>query len=153
MSGVRPGQTRLLPYALWNEDTEITFHAPIDSAHVSHTIQDWKRSPEDARPPAFRVAARRLTSLLTTARTGQIAIVKLDIEGAEIEVLEDILAAGILPLQILVEFDEPADPNRAHRVRAKQALRILRTAGYRLTRRERLNFSFALSEWATGMRP
>lgn len=144
VSGVRPGQMTLLPYALWNEDTELTFHPTIDPAHVSYTIGDWRRSPEDTRPSSLRVAARHLTSLLTTAQTEQIAILKLDIEEAEIEALEDILAAGILPRQILVEFDQLADPNRAHRVRARQALRILRNAGYRLTRRERLNFSFAL---------
>ena len=41
----------------------------------------------------------------------QVDILKLDIEGAEIEVLKNILTSKNLPKQILVEFDIRRRPN------------------------------------------
>lgn len=85
---------------------------------------------------------RRLSTLLGPTELDRIEILKLDIEGAEIEVIEDILTDGIRPRQILVEFDQLQKPNRPHRARVRATLRLLSDAGYRLTRREQFNYSF-----------
>ena len=69
-------------------------------------------------------------------------ILKLDIEGAEIEVLEEILADGVRPRQLLAEFDQLQKPTAAHQARVRRTLRLLSESGYRLMRREQFNYSF-----------
>ncbi len=146
LTGVSEGQISLLPFALWNADTELSFHPPLNPEHVSHSVDNWRRGDGDFTPPPLRVPARRLTSLLPDGRLATIKILKIDIEGAEIEVIVDILDAGVRPAQILVEFDQLSRPSRWHRARARKSFRALREAGYALAKRDRLNFSFMLSE-------
>jgi FkbM family methyltransferase len=139
LTAVTPGQIRLEPYALWNRDSVVSFHAPVDPSHVSHTISDWRGAGTQARS---EVEARRLQTLLGPEERARINILKLDIEGAEIEVLSDILHSGMRPEQILVEFDQLSRPTPEHRARVRQSLRLLRSVGYRLAAREGLNFTF-----------
>ena len=86
--------------------------------------------------------SRRLSTLLGPTELDRIEILKLDIEGAEIEVIEDVLTDGIRPRQILVEFDQLQKQTRPHRARVRATLRLLSDAGYRLLRREQFNYSF-----------
>jgi hypothetical protein len=73
----------------------------------------------------------------------RLSLLKLDIEGAEYEVLRSMLGAGILPEQLLVEFDQVNQPlTPLFWVELVQVLRSLRNAGYRLVRRERANYVF-----------
>ena len=57
---------------------------------------------------------------------------KLDIEGAEIEVLTDCLSKGILPRQILVEFDELNVPSDKGFKRATKMDELLIKNGYKM---------------------
>ena len=59
---------------------------------------------------------------------------KLDIEGAEIEVLTDCMNQGIKPQQILVEFDELNMPSRQGFERVTMIDQLLRENGYQLLR-------------------
>lgn len=142
LSRVTGEQIQLLRFALWNQDADLQFHPPLDPDHVSHTVGNWRREPSADSPDPLHVAGRRLSTLLSPAQTSLIELLKIDIEGAEIEVLRDILGAGLRPNQILVEFDQLSRPTADHRKRAKGALRALAAAGYRLAHREGLNFSF-----------
>jgi FkbM family methyltransferase len=65
---------------------------------------------------------------------------KLDIEGFEYEVLEAVLAAGLRPAQIAVEFHHwmPGIPWR----RTLSSLCQLRRAGYRIVRKRQTDFLF-----------
>lgn len=139
---VRSGQVILAAVALWSEDRELSFHPPLDPEHVSHSVEDWRRTPSDTSPPPITVPGRRLSTLLDPDDLTRLAILKLDIEEAEVEVLDDILSEGICPPQILVEFDQLQNPTAASRARVRQALGQLDSAGYRLIRREGLNYSF-----------
>ena len=57
-------------------------------------------------------------------------LVKMDIEGAEYTVLPDMLAAGVTPTQLLIEFHHRWREVGAGRTRAM--LRLLRKHGYRV---------------------
>jgi hypothetical protein len=74
----------------------------------------------------------------------RLALLKLDIEGAEYAVLDEMLDGGVRPTQVLVEFDElhlPLSPLAVLRVGRR--VRRLRAAGYALVMTERTNFVFA----------
>jgi hypothetical protein len=64
-------------------------------------------------------------------------LLKLDIEGAESEVIDDLLVRGPLPKILCVEFDRP-EPIRRMRTR----LQRLSDAGYLVRAVEGLNVTF-----------
>ncbi|NTV26719.1 MAG: FkbM family methyltransferase [Chlorobiaceae bacterium] len=76
------------------------------------------------------VQVRRIPTIMSELGICNIDILKMDIEGAEYEVIDDLMSSGIRPYQVLVEFH--------HRFRSvpiektKAALRKLHAAGYRL---------------------
>ena len=72
-------------------------------------------------------------------------ILKLDIEGAEIEVLSRLLEHKkyeILPSQILVEFDELQIPKFKNYWRVVSFNRELLKTGFKLIARENFNFLY-----------
>ena len=140
LAKVGPNQLVLHEYALWHRDDLVNFFPPENPDHVSHTVENWRQVLGEQE--VLQVVGRRLRSLLPQEDLDRIALLKLDIEGAEIEVISDLLSAAILPEQVLVEFDQLAIPNRVSRRRAKHSFALLRHCGYRLAMREKLNFTF-----------
>lgn len=139
LSGVESSQLVFHPFALWDAEEEVNFFPPKNSEHVSHTVGNWRQTPWTER--VLTVRGRRLSTILPP-QDGQIALMKMDIEGSEIEVIADLLSMHILPHQLLVEFDQLATPSLSATVRAKKTFVLLKKHGYRLARREGLNFSF-----------
>lgn len=70
---------------------------------------------------------------------GMPALMKLDIEGAEVAVLCDMIAKAITPPQILVEYDELMAPSQRSKERIEQAHSALTSVGYKLIRIEGCN--------------
>lgn len=107
MTELESGQLVLHGFALWNMNGFIKFFQPKQEEHVSHSILNFQNNYSE-ETPYIEVEAVTLPDLLRNINVGDrtIALLKLDIEGAEIEVLMHALEAGILPNQILVEFDE-----------------------------------------------
>jgi FkbM family methyltransferase len=84
----------------WNEDTEIDLYAPRDPAHVSYSALDLQGTGE-----SITVPVRRVATLARELGDTALDIIKMDIEGAEMVVIPDILSSGPLPRVLCVEFD------------------------------------------------
>jgi FkbM family methyltransferase len=116
LSSIRQDQLQLMPYALWNERGVVKFVGPANPEHVSH----WIPTPGSEIGPATRVTevpAMAMDNIMDAVGIVGLPLLKIDIEGAEVEVLEDCLAKGITPAQILVEFDAlMSTPARRQRV-------------------------------------
>jgi hypothetical protein len=86
---------------------------------------------------------RRLSSLMAELGHDRIDVLKMDIEGGEYGAIDDFLAAGVRPGQVLVEFHHnlPGVPF----ARTLGAIHSLEGAGYRLfhVSRRGLELSFA----------
>ena len=138
LEGFDPGRFDAIPAALWSEDGSLRLYAPQDPAHVSHSALNLQHTTEHIDVPA-----RRITTLLAERGINQLAMLKLDIEGAEYAVIDDMLDGGLRPGQVLVEFDElhlPLSPLAV--VRVGRRVRRMRAAGYALVATERANFAF-----------
>lgn len=95
-----PPQFVVHEYGLADFDGEASFAPPEDPAHVSHTI--LLRPQTQAR--AIRVPMKRLVTVMKELGHARVDLLKMDIEGAEYAVIDDLCASNIRPRQLLIEF-------------------------------------------------
>jgi FkbM family methyltransferase len=82
-------------------DGEVEFFAPEEAEHVSFSAQPAKHSD---RMLAVKAPVRRLQTIMDSLGTQVPDVLKMDIEGFEYEVLEDLLSSPVRPTQLLIEF-------------------------------------------------
>lgn len=95
-----PGQFRFHPLGLSDRDGEIAFYVPVREHKVNYS------SYKSKSPAATTVQCpvRRLATLMEEFGHHRVDIVKMDIEGAEIAAIPDMLSSAIFPSQLLIEF-------------------------------------------------
>jgi FkbM family methyltransferase len=109
--------------AAW--DGVASFTPPLDPSHISYSMTIPAANSDVVRAPV-----RRLKTIASMLGHTRINLLKMDIEGAEYAVLEDILRSDVQVDQILVEFH--------HRwpsigvVQTKRAISRLRLRNYRI---------------------
>jgi FkbM family methyltransferase len=116
------GDFRVFPYALSTFDGMKSFGCP-ERGDVSFSTQDVKRG-------AVELPVRTLSSLMAEMGDDRIDLLKMDIEGEEYGVVEDMIAHGIVPGQLLIEFHHAW--NIADLSDTRMALSKLHAAGYRI---------------------
>jgi FkbM family methyltransferase len=111
-------------YGIADFNGDILFNPPENPDHVSYTILDR----QETKGNAITVKVKKLDTIMDELGHTSIDILKMDIEGAEYQVIEDLISSGIQPTQILVEFHHrfPYVGLRA----TKNAIAKLRKAGY-----------------------
>ena len=123
---------RFLPVGLWAEDTTLRFFAPRNPAHVSHSVVNLQRTKD-----FFDAPCRSLPSLMQELVHAGIDLLKLDIEGAEHEVVRSMLEREIRPTVVCIEIDQPVKPLAFWRT-----VRRIRRAGYALVAVDSWNLTF-----------
>jgi FkbM family methyltransferase len=119
-----PTGLRIHPYGVSDFDGIATFAPPVREDHVSYRMAA-ETGPDCVEAPVFR-----LTTLMRMLGHESIDLLKLDIEGGEYAVLDDVLKCGIAVRQICVEFH--------HRwpgvgvAKTRDAVAKLSAAGYRI---------------------
>jgi len=86
-------------YGLWSSDTEMRFYAPRDPGHVSHSIANLQQTER-----FFVARCRSVPSLMAEFGHDRLDFLKLDIEGAEYEVLESMAENGITVKLLCVDL-------------------------------------------------
>lgn len=130
MSAIAPCQLELVPKALWVEECSLKFFVPRNPLHVSHSITNFQND-YDTNADHIEVEATTVDAIVQRYNLDSIPLLKMDIEGAEVSVIESLMKSGPYPGQILVEFDELARPSRSVKRKYEGIDRVLREAGYR----------------------
>ena len=120
-----PEGLRVHPYGVAGEDGVARFAAPSKRGWESFSMVREKGVGESVEAPV-----RRMSTLMAQLGHQNVDLVKMDIEGAEYAVIPDLLASGIRPRQILVEFHHRWREVGPGRTRAM--MRLLRQHGYRI---------------------
>lgn len=93
----------LSPFALEKEDgKEVKFFEPEDKGHVSHSVVNWQKVNSTR---FIKVETVTVKKLMDDYDLENIDILKLDIEGSEVNVLNSMFNDKIYPNQLLIEFD------------------------------------------------
>ncbi len=123
--------TQLLPprfifhnCGLANIDGELTFYSPENPAHVSFSV-----SRREGGEPV-RCTVRKLSTIMDDLGHTHLDLLKIDIEGAEYDVIENMLSEEIFPRQFCVEFHHRWPQIGIERT--DNAIKKLSECGYRL---------------------
>lgn len=127
-----------LPVGLADKDTDMKFFLPQNPAHVSCSVVNLQKTDQYFTAPCLR-----LSSIMNQEGDRLIDLLKIDIEGAEYGVIEDMVTSNILPRILLIEFDEahsPLDDKAPERIR--QHIALLTRSGMRCVAVEGSNATF-----------
>jgi FkbM family methyltransferase len=126
------------PIGLWDCDEIQKFYIPKNAAHVSHSILNLQRTDG-----YFEAPCKTLKSIMADLGHDHIDLLKMDIEGAEYAALTRMMADGIRPAILNIEYDEGHSPldEGAHN-RILDSVRRLATFGYALTKRASWDLTF-----------
>lgn len=113
-------------YGIAGFDGVVSFNPPDNPDHVSHTILERPTTKSNA----ISVSVKKLGTIMQELGHSYIDILKIDIEGAEYEVIKDIYNSNIRPKQILIEFHHRF-PNVGI-TKTKEAIDLIRHMGYKL---------------------
>ena len=124
-----PEEFHFYPYGVAATDGEISFAEPAEPG--IHSL--FATNPEDNAGKGLKqhvLPVHRLGSILNQLGHSKIDILKMDIEGAEYEVIDDIIALQEPVSQVLIEFHHRFSHIGTERTR--QAISKLNRAGYRI---------------------
>lgn len=127
------------PCGISNEDGESVFYLPKNKSHVSGSLSLTDNTDEKEK---ISVPIFRLKTLMEKNGHDHINVLKMDIEGAEYDVLQDIIHSGIHVEQILVEFHHRFISNGF--AKTSNALKLLNTNGYKVYGVSDLNSEISL---------
>lgn len=106
LENVQTKQLIVKNFALYKEDgITVKFYPPKNPEHVSHSISNWQKGESDSNK-SIEVETITVKKIMKEYGLDKLELIKLDIEGAENQVLPSLIKNKILPNQILVEFDE-----------------------------------------------
>lgn len=133
VQGLKRENFSLVQKYVWTEEGHSEAFAPSNPQHVSHSIVDFQN--QYAKAGDFIVVPTiTLKALLKSQGVDplELKILKMDIEGAEVEVIAQMLQEGIKPHQILVEYDELGFPTKKGIERVRGSIDMLYAASYEL---------------------
>src|SRR5438034_4068042 len=136
-------ELQFVPKGMWSWASRMRFYAPRDREHVSHAIVNLERTHE-----YFEADCTTIPDLMAKLGHEKLDLLKMDIEGAEYEVLEYLLGFSVNVSILCVEFDQPSPIHRTIRM-----VRKLERAGYKLVNIEGFNFTFIGSHESRGLIP
>lgn len=129
-----------LPYAITSSNEEIVFFETLDHESGSlyedhcHIVKDNIRK--------YKVQGRNLSTLLKELGLTKVDLLKLDLEGAEYELIANLTAEDIIAVdQLFIEFHHHAF-KRIHRKDTRKAVSIIKSLGFKAFTLDSHNYLF-----------
>lgn len=135
LDGLLPSKFRFMPVGLWDAETRLQFFAPKTRGWIgSYSALNLQGSEESE---AISVSVKPLSQLMRENGHESIDLLKMDIEGAEYRVINEIIDRKIPVCWLCIEFDQPVPFWTTNRTISR-----LKDAGYQLCKVDRWNFVF-----------
>lgn len=127
------------PVGWWSSTTTLKFFAPVVAGDVSHSAVNLQNTED-----YFTANVTTVREIAQANGHESIKVIKMDIEGAEHEVIRSLLERGPLPDVWCVEFDQPQPMRKVIR-----AVQEIKNRGYDLVKIERWNYTFMRTQDAS----
>ncbi len=105
LTKINKNNLKIIKKALWFKNDKVKFYEPSNPDYVSYSLSNWQNN-YSKKTNFIEVTTTTIKNILDNEITDKFELLKLDIEGAEVKVLKEMLKLNIYPNQILVEFDE-----------------------------------------------
>lgn len=128
-------------YALWNKNTRVKFFQPTNKNYVSHSIINIQRNYDVEDSNFIEVNSIKLSDEIRTLDKFP-SILKLDIEGAALEVLEDLFDNNIFIDQICIEYDEQNSPGKFSKSRIDSMNKLFEKNNYKCIHNNQSDYLF-----------
>ena len=115
------------PYGVAQETHQGLLYLPKNKDHISGSIVEQVAVDED---DYIDVPLKSISDIMIELGHNHIDVLKMDIEGAEYEVIQGLVKSNIIIGQILVEFHDRLFPKNPFI--SVESVRLLRDAGYRI---------------------
>lgn len=132
-----PDGFELYKYALAEKNGFLSFNLPENKDHVSGSLESIDSDS------IIEVECKSLKAICQEFNIGTIDILKMDIEGSEYKVIQDMVDSKIFPQQILVEYHHFFDSFSNNDT--KESIKLLLDNGYGLFHIDGYNYSFIRS--------
>jgi FkbM family methyltransferase len=126
------GKFHFYDVGLWSDDITLKFFAPDNPHYVSHSIDNL-----DGTSTFFDAPCKKVSTLMKELKHTTVDLMKIDIEGAEYEVLENMVQEKVFPTILCVEFDP-----RVTFLKTKIGVHGLVSVGYQLVNIDGWNYTF-----------
>lgn len=126
-----------LPWGIWKENGIQKFYAPKNPNFVSHAI--IKTQNLDTY---FEAECKTVTTIMKELGHSKIDLIKLDVEGAEHEIINSIIESGANIKVICIEFDEVNFNNWSSFVKIRNSIKKLLKNGYDLVYVDNGDYTF-----------
>jgi len=131
LSKLNADNFQLIERAVWVYSGETKFFSDPVPEHVSHSIVNLQNQyAQDT--DYITVPCITVDDLMKEIGLETLPLMKMDIEGAEIMVLPDMIKKGIRPSQLLIEFDELNVPSARSRRNFDATDEVLRGVGFKM---------------------
>jgi FkbM family methyltransferase len=142
LEGITGSRFTYVPVALWKSRGKIHFFPPKEgSRDPSYSINAISSFYKRETIPT-EVETETIKGLIEIYKIPEIHLLKLDIEGAALEVLKQMFKDLILPDQILLEIDEMHFPSLKSNFRTRKLLAQLKINGYLCIKQDNCDFTF-----------
>jgi FkbM family methyltransferase len=110
------------PLGVWHKSTRLKFFAPSNRRHANFSVVDLHGTGSYCESQC-----ERLADIMLSLGHTRIDLLKLDVEGSWMPILDDMLTSNVRPQQLCIEFDSPTSLSKMLR-----AINSLKGANYRV---------------------
>jgi FkbM family methyltransferase len=122
-----PSEFKFFPYGLAPKSGVVEFYLPQNSDYVSGSILKNQNINTNQK---IQVPMKSFPDILSDFKHDKIDVLKMDIEGAEYDVLAGVLASNVVIDQILLEFHHRV--LTSGKAKTLSAVRLLKDNGYEI---------------------
>ncbi len=124
----------LYKYAVSDKNGTLTFNLPENEEHVSGSLESISSNKN------IEVVCKNIKTICDELKVSKIDILKMDIEGSEYKVIENMIQSKIFPKQILIEYHHFFDSFTNNDTR--NSIKLLLGNNYELFHIEAYNYCF-----------